>query len=208
MRIAILADQHGTLPEIPECDLLILSGDLTGGNPHGPRDNSDVRWKSWLINDFSKWVCDGLARHGNRNLAIAIAGNHDTALEAMGPYAGGMIQGVSYLLDAGVNRDNYPFIWGTPWIRHWDGLAFNLKEAELRFKWYDIPNDTDILVCHQPPKGYGDGAGLGCPHLTQRILQVKPKLVTCGHIHEGRGIYDLDGTMVVNASGAFTVVEI
>lgn len=28
MRIAILSDQHGILPRILECDLMVLSGDL------------------------------------------------------------------------------------------------------------------------------------------------------------------------------------
>lgn len=205
MRIAILADQHGTLPEIPACDMLICSGDLTGGNPHGPRDNSDDKWRAWLRNEFSKWAL------GVGAWRIAIAGNHDTALENTEARNNGLFIGTIYLQDSSdfVGCGDQGFsIWGTPWVRQWDSLAFNLPDAKLKAKWAKIPKETDILVCHQPPKGYGDGAGLGCPHLTERIRQIKPRLVTCGHIHEGRGIYDFDGTMVVNASGAFTVVEI
>lgn len=205
MRVAIIADQHGTLPTIPKCDLVICSGDLTGGNPHGPRDNSDAHWGNWLVNEFSNWACEFVKNHPGHRSVVAIAGNHDTCMETWGRYAGGRIRGVCVLLDDEVQDEL--LIYGTPWIRKWDTLAFNLPEDQLKSKWAKIPERTDILVCHQPPKGYGDD-GKGCPRLTERIRQIKPKLVTCGHIHEGRGVYDLCGTMVVNASGGFITVDL
>jgi Icc-related predicted phosphoesterase len=85
-------------------------------------------------------------------------------------------------------------IWGTPWQPWCFDWAFNLRESELKTKWDLIPNDTDILVVHGPPFGYGDGVprrdgieNTGSPSLLARIQKIAPKLVVFGHIHEGRG---------------------
>ena len=53
-----------------------------------------------------------------------------------------------------------------------------------------IPDDTDILITHGPPLGYGDkccsGQRAGCAELLSTVqLRVKPKLHVFGHIHEG-----------------------
>ena len=32
---------------------------------------------------------------------------------------------------------------------------------EIREKWKKIPNDTDILMTHSPPYGFGDGISNG-----------------------------------------------
>jgi hypothetical protein len=64
---------------------------------------------------------------------------------------------------------------------------------------------------HGPPLWYGDfirddGRHVGSPSLTARILEVRPKLVACGHIHDGYGTYRMEHnvegleTIVVNAS--------
>ena len=57
----------------------------------------------------------------------------------------------------------------------------------------------DILVSHQPPYGCGD-FGLGSVELRAAIRRVKPKLVICGHIHDGFGRFECDGTTVYNVS--------
>jgi len=57
-------------------------------------------------------------------------------------------------------------------------------------KWEMIPSDTDILVTHTPPIGYGDlcctGVRAGCVELLSTVQnRVKPKYHVFGHIHEG-----------------------
>ena len=48
-------------------------------------------------------------------------------------------------------------IWGspcTPWMFDW---AFNVRRGpDIRKKWDMIPTDTDIIMTHGPPLGYGD----------------------------------------------------
>ena len=79
-----------------------------------------------------------------------------------------------------------------------------------------IPEDTDVLVTHTPPFEILDHlaprfqridgkANAGCPLLRKRIEEVKPKVVSFGHIHEAYGIYPpiSEGeveTVYVNAS--------
>jgi Icc-related predicted phosphoesterase len=41
---------------------------------------------------------------------------------------------------------------------------------------------------------------VGCPKLLDRIRQIKPKVHVFGHIHEGMGIQEIDGTTYINAS--------
>ena len=53
-----------------------------------------------------------------------------------------------------------------------------------------IPDDTDILVTHTPPVGFGDlcctGVRAGCVELLNSVQRrIKPKYHIYGHIHEG-----------------------
>jgi Icc-related predicted phosphoesterase len=58
-----------------------------------------------------------------------------------------------------------------------------------------IPDATTILVSHAPPYGVLDidrhGKHTGCPLLWKHIQRIKPRLVVCGHRHEGRGCVKL-----------------
>ena len=82
-------------------------------------------------------------------------------------------------------------IYGTPWQPMFCGWAFNLERGEkLLQKWDLIPDDTDILITHTPPVGYGDlcatGVRAGCVDLLTTVQKrVKPKYNIYGHIHEG-----------------------
>ena len=87
-------------------------------------------------------------------------------------------------------------IYGTPWQPKFCGWAFNLERGqELCEKWDKIPEDTDVLITHTPPVGYGDlcstGIRAGCVDLLMSVQQrVKPKYHIYGHIHEGIRKFD------------------
>ena len=110
----------------------------------------------------------------------------------------------TYLQDNRITWKGFNF-WGSPWQpRFWD-WAFNADEPFLKHKWSLIPDDTDILILHGPPHGYGDFSPYGeehtgSPSLTKRIVEINPKLVVAGHIHSAYGIYRLGDTIIVNAS--------
>lgn len=193
MRINVLADMHGELPVLPPCDLLILSGDITNGNQHGPRCGDEMKWRDWLFGEFADWL-----DRQEYWLAVGIGGNHDTVFEVWPE----LPKGIKYLQDSGCEFAGLK-IWGHPWIPQFDGLAFNLGLEQRGMKIARIPADTDILVSHGPPHGISDsvdGMSVGCQALRWFIDENSPALVTCGHIHEGRGLYPVGKTMIINAA--------
>jgi hypothetical protein len=82
-------------------------------------------------------------------------------------------------------------IYGTPWQPKFCGWAFNLERGQqLMEKWDLIPDDTDVLITHTPPLGYGDlcatGDRAGCVDLLMSVQhRIRPKYHIYGHIHEG-----------------------
>jgi predicted phosphohydrolase len=71
--------------------------------------------------------------------------------------------------------------------------AFQYKKEseELKNLWEKIPEDTDILVTHGPPKNYGDQDGTGDGLLLDKIKEVKPKYHIFGHNHLQHGAYQI-----------------
>lgn len=61
-----------------------------------------------------------------------------------------------------------------------------------------------VLVVHPPPWGVLDEVfgrfHAGCRSLASLISRVQPRLVICGHIHEGRGTAAMENSMIVNCS--------
>ena len=53
------------------------------------------------------------------------------------------------------NLDGCRF-WGSPWSVPFFKWAFMRPEKELAETWAQIPDDTDVVIVHGPPKGYGD----------------------------------------------------
>lgn len=75
-------------------------------------------------------------------------------------------------------------------VRVPEGDILILAGDLLAQRWAQIPEDTDILITHGPPLGFGDrvdsGEHVGCEDLLRRVQQVRPKLHLFGHIHESR----------------------
>ncbi|MGO1501447.1 MAG: hypothetical protein ACTHWH_09225 [Marinobacter sp.] len=67
-----------------------------------------------------------------------------------------------------------------------------------------VPDNTDVLITHGPPKGIGDEAPLGfwCQNVgwVDLLQQLQLKAHIFGHIHEGYGEYTLGKTRLINAS--------
>lgn len=196
VRLALLSDQHGSLPCIPECDLVVLAGDLCGG--WRPVLSDDYA-AEWLRTRFADWLNGGPP-------AVVIAGNHDTVIQSRGFPT---LDRVAYLQDSDAVVCGLRF-WGSPWIKEFDRLAFNATEGQLAEKYSRIPNDVDVLVSHGPMYGHCDffHEHLGSRALLGAVQRVQPKLLVCGHIHEGRGASKLGITRVVNTATAFTVVDL
>lgn len=181
MRIALMSDIHGYKPSIPDCDMLLVAGDLTS------------RGTIPQVQNFLDWF--GALRVKYK---VFIAGNHDFLFEDAEALVRAMVRdsGCTYLNASGVEIEGLK-LWGSPWTPWFYDWAFNFPEADLprgdraRAHWAQIPEGTDILLTHGPPRGILDatarGELVGCPGLMERVELVRPKLHVFGHIHEAYG---------------------
>jgi Icc-related predicted phosphoesterase len=192
--IVCIADLHEHLVDVPRCDLLLIAGDVSFAF------KGDLRSKqAFLAGPFSRWLERAPAEE-----IVLVAGNHDQSIEAWGVPDGLRCH---YLEDDGVELFGLK-VWGTPWQPWFHDWAFNapLREGEefLASKFEAIPDDTDVIVGHGPPYGFGDltGAGqrVGSTAMTATLKRVQPRLMVCGHIHPAYGRYSLGQTEIVNAA--------
>ena len=200
MKVVVTADFHGYLPPlVPECDLLLIAGDVCPVWDHERKYQMD-----WLRYRFSPWLHEQPAKE-----IVWVGGNHDFVLEEARRSKIDLIGG-TYLHNESVELLDHK-IWGSPFSPTFGGWAF-MKDDPLLFDiWETIPEDTEILVVHGPPKGYGDlTAGymgsppvqVGSETLRYRIDNLPNlKLVACGHIHPAYGQYvTMKGVIVINGS--------
>ncbi len=192
MRVACASDLHEHLVDVPECDLLLIGGDLTfafGGSP-------DKR--AWLTGEFADWLEAVPAKE-----VVVVAGNHDREIEH-----GGFPPGLRchYLEDEAVELLGVT-IWGSPWQPWFHDWAFNAPRVDgerfLARKFSAVPRGTDIVLCHGPPLGYGDyieTGRVGSSAEVEMIDRVEPDLLVCGHIHSDAGRFRRGGTEIVNAA--------
>lgn len=137
-------------------------------------------------------------------LKIFVPGNHDWFLEES-PDEGYEIfdeHGVVMLIDESWEHEGYK-IYGSPYTTQYGNWAFMESPLQLKERWHKIPQDTDILVTHGPPKYILDWTGrdsAGCDFLSQLVVQKKPIIHAFGHIHGGYGYRSFHDVVFINAA--------
>lgn len=189
MKVCIISDTHGLLPEVPDSDILIHCGDFT---PH-LNFNDQLRW---LRTDFRLWL-----EKLNRPTYINF-GNHELLFEKF-PYLVPPLP-CKFLKDQQVNIADEK-VWFSPWILPIGEWAFMQEEDGLDFMYKQIPVNTTIVVSHCPPYNYGDltihGDKIGTKSLVKHTKRLKNlKYVFTGHCHEGYGQYKLNNVDIFNCS--------
>lgn len=193
MKICIISDTHNKhkrLGKLPEADVIIHCGDMTSvGHSHE-------------IVEFMKWFSN-LEQYKYK---ICVAGNHDWLFERNKLIALEKVpENVIYLEDEEVILDGVKF-YGTPVQLPFCNWAFNRPEEKLVDHWKAIPDDTDVLITHQPPLSIFDWSvydkkPTGSPSLYWEVVErIKPKLHCFGHIHSGHGVKIIENTTFVNGS--------
>lgn len=186
MKVVATADLHGYLPkpgEIPECDLLLIAGDVCPVWDH----NRSFQAK-WLRGTFSDWLKNQPAKH-----IVGVGGNHDFVLQESKRL--GYELPWTYLDNDSFTVDGRVKVWGSPLSPTFGQWAFMRDDRDLAATWESIPTDTDILLVHGPPFGYGDKVNnswtpdplVGSKTLMNRLWYGgfdKLKLIISGHIHE------------------------
>jgi Icc-related predicted phosphoesterase len=188
LKIICISDTHDVYyPELPEGDMLIHAGDVALGG------------ELMEVQRFVNWF-----RAQPHQYKVFVGGNHDKALEGLGLDLFDPGAGITYLNNDTVTLGGLK-IWGSPASRTYGHIcAFMRDEDRLAYLYESIPEDTDIVITHQPPYGLRDaevdGIPLGSPSLMRAIVRVKPKLHVYGHIHGGYGKSEVYGGYSVNAS--------
>jgi Icc-related predicted phosphoesterase len=177
-RIVCISDTHTRHNEVqvPECDILICAGDFSSTG------------KAIECLSFLNWFSAQKAKH-----LVYIAGNHDLSYErdiALKTQLVNQFPNVHYLEDSSITLDGLN-IYGSPFSPTFGSWAFMLPRGKpIRDKWSQIPEDTDILITHSPPLGFGDcvsftGERVGCVDLLERINRLPHlRLHAAGHIHQ------------------------
>ena len=189
MKVLAISDLHGYLPQVEECDLLLIAGDLCPDHcgsgwpdPQGQNDWLNRRFKTWWETVPTKQI-------------VATYGNHD--------FCGEEFNNSNIIVD-GIVDTPAGTVYATPWSVKFGVWAFMKTDDELRAVYEKIPTGIDILVTHGPPFGHGDkthdGEHVGSKSLMDTIVRVRPKIVVCGHIHEAYGKYHLGDIPVYNVS--------
>ena len=220
MKIVAMSDLHGFMPEIPECDLLLIAGDVCPDFSRGARigENVDVDKRSERQWNWFKQVFIPYLERYKFDKCLMTWGNHDwigeeLGVEGQGVYGVGDKKDIDVVVDELVEYQGLK-IWMTPWSNQFMEWAFMKPHAELAEKYVAIPEDVDIVVSHQPPYGCGDWylnpnegmpvvwefQHIGSSELRYKIEELKPKMVVCGHLHGGFGRYEIDDTVVWNVS--------
>jgi Icc-related predicted phosphoesterase len=188
MKLCMIADTHEmhTKVIVPECDVLIHAGDLTG-------KGSTAQTSRAL-----EWLNIQPARH-----IVFIAGNHDFFFQDHSDAARDWIANYprfTYLENTGKTIEGIKF-WGSPYTPEFLNWAFMYGRNEGNKYWDMIPIGVDVLITHGPPHGIldqscplMDSEHLGCRDLRMAVQHVRPRIHVFGHIHGGHGTMATVGT--------------
>jgi len=206
MKIVCISDTHNRHRELemPEGDILIHAGDFTHNGSKAE------------VQDFLNWLDTLEVKYG---YIFVVPGNHDKCLVSKSQFNVDWFweyAGATLLIDQStVDWSGVLNIYGSPYTPLWGNSATFMKNrCRLDKTWRKIPEYTDLLITHGPPKGILDtverGETVGCKSLYNHVLRVKPKLHVFGHVHDNyggkpcrclnNGVFEHEGIKFVNAS--------
>ena len=180
--ITFISDTHNQASSLrlEPGDILCHTGDMTNFGT-GPE-----------LKYFEDWF----ASQTQFKHKICIAGNHDKGLD----YRNGKTpfkftdSSITYLCDQAVELEGIKF-YGTPWVNEYGPWAFGLHSYELYYRFGLIPDNTQVLLTHTPPKKILDYCPeqdiyIGSEELLD-VVKLRPNLVchAFGHCHEHSGRY-------------------
>lgn len=191
MLCVAMSDTHSEIPD----DLIMPPGDIFSHCGDATKKGTVEE-----IRDYFNWL--SLLPYKYK---VIIAGNHDHLFADNPKLMRKMLpKDVIYLENSGVEICGWK-IYGSPNTPRAGSSAFSRHRGhQMREVWRSIPSDTDILLTHCPPAGIQDttirGESAGCESLRHKVMQVQPKYHFFGHIHQGFGKTELNGTTFCNVA--------
>jgi len=182
MNILGISDTHGfhkefNFSDFKNIDMIIDAGDFS--NHKSPAFNQAE------VVDFLVWYSNLPIKY-----KILIAGNHDTSIEAKLVRPKEDFKDIIYLEHESITVEGIN-IFGSPYTPSFGGWSFMKQRGKLDPYWAEIPDNTDILITHGPPKGILDLSYnredvleyCGDKELLNHVYRVRPKHMIFGHIH-------------------------
>ncbi|KAF1955581.1 Metallo-dependent phosphatase [Byssothecium circinans] len=185
--LVCISDTHNSTPSrIPDGDILLHAGDLTNKGTFAELQ-AQLDWINTLPHPHK----------------VVIAGNHDTLLddEFIANHPSRVEPSdidrrnqlnwgnITYLNGtyATITVQNRSLtVFGSPCTPQCGTFAF--QSLTIRDVWKNcIPDGTDVVLTHGPPKRHLDLGGKGCEWLLPELWRLKLRAVVLGHIHQGGG---------------------
>lgn len=194
MKLCAISDLHGNLNfDIEECDILLICGDIVDLYIQNYMAFSEEWYEEYFVNWCNRQPCQKI---------YLIGGNHDAWLERCNEKAHQLLQEktngkIVYLCDEEalfIDKNNKEYkIYGTPWCHRFGRWSFMKSDSELQSTYEQMPENVDILLCHDCPYGVNDvllqnvewntHEHIGCKPLRKVIELKSPKYVFTGHLH-------------------------
>lgn len=202
MLIWHFSDSHGFHDSLiipSNVDLVIFSGDESNSSSPAINEFEARKFLDW----YSKLPI---------KYKVFVAGNHSTAI------AKGLITkkdfdnlGIIYLENESVTIEGLK-IYGSPFTPTFGNWAFMKARDKLFTIWEDIPQDTDIIVIHGPPRtildlSYNRSNELefcGCRSLYNRVRFINPRFCMFGHIHNTQDVMNAGTRTIVGSRTVYS----
>lgn len=227
IRFTHLSDTHGiwpgyfsdTFPPSKNVDFVVHSGDMAPNNsdiPRHLRPTLERKKEEAYQENWWKGNLEALKKELSGRPFIFIRGNHD------------FFDPLQLLLNADINafcvenrrkvitvKDHDLVFYGLPQIPYLSGeWNFETRLDEMKEYVEKIP-ECDILLAHCPPYGIlshpeKDGKQGGNSALTHWLdygSEFLPKYILTGHMHESRGIFVYNDTVISNAATTMHTFE-
>lgn len=200
--IKAVSDIHGQFNNFPpskfgKCDLIVLAGDIYEEKIPGHRDLFD----DYII-ELAK-IAPVLYTCGNHDKSIGFLVENNSILhrEVRIPYT---YNNIFYLISKETTSYNDYKL-----ASRWYNMIVSV-DVDLAI-WNKAPF-VDLIVSHSPPYGHLDktngGHRIGSLGLTGYIYRHQPKVVICGHNHEGKGVMQIGETKIYNVAQKITKIII
>jgi hypothetical protein len=188
MKILAISDTHAQHSHFPKdyfdgIDMVIHAGDES--------NYRDPIMNEFECFDFLNWYKNIPVKY-----KIFVAGNHSLAIfNKRIPRKFIEDMGVIYLENESVEIEGIN-IWGSPYSPTFGDWWFMKARDKINDIWKNIPENTNILITHTPPKGIldlsfdreGTLEFCGCKSLMRHVERVQPSYHIFGHIHTMEGV--------------------